>query len=101
MDHNGVRYSTPLNSFETTLVFHYNKAIQLCQHIPCIEKVSANLYAHISATDSCVFRIRFYFFLLIFVLYKVKAPGRCGGLVVNMHGYWLRVSRSNLMLDSA
>lgn len=73
MDLNGVRYNTPLNNFEASLVFHYNKAIQLCQHIPCIEKVSTNLYAHISATDYCVIRIRLSFFILISVLYRSQS----------------------------
>ena len=39
MDLNGVQYSTPINTFETSLVALFNKGIQLCQNIPCVEKV--------------------------------------------------------------
>ena len=39
VDSQDVRYSTPLQNFETVLVSLFDKGIQACQNVPQLEKV--------------------------------------------------------------
>ena len=63
MDHQGVHYSTNLNTFEASVISLFDKGLQSCQHVPQLEKVNRiftdlHKYSKIRATFTIQNRIK-------------------------------------------